>query len=170
MANKPREALLLAEYIRAHFPRAHVLYDVPLGGPDQEAVGRYGYEEALALSRPYRPRVDAIIVDGKRLLLVEAKIYRWLDGIGKLPVYRGLVDVTPELARFHGWPKLMRLLIPFTNPSIKYCADVVGVDVTVFSTPALDEYINVELPNYSTRAYKRKRAEKRATMEALGLD
>ncbi len=113
-----RERLLLAEYIKAYYSGHRVKSGCPLGQVPESLIFEYGAAKAYKVARPMRPEVDALIWEDKRLILVEAKILRWVDGLSKLPVYSAMVPQTPELQEFVSWPRVLRLVIPFIQESM----------------------------------------------------
>lgn len=146
------------------------MIDAPLGRPNEPLVREYGLERSLQLSRPSRPKVDLIIIEPERLLLIELKIIRWLDGLSHLVAYKAMVPHTPELTKYNGSPINVRLVLPYTQENILMTAYALGVEVEVYTTPEIDHYVSVELPAYGQSAYRRRREERRRTLEALGLE
>lgn len=170
MPNFPRERLLIQQYIAAIYPHHRVIFNCPLGPVPESLVIEYGQRTALRVARRMRPAVDVLVFDKRRLILIEAKVAKWLDGIAKLPVYKAMVPLTPELENFNDWQVDMVMCIPFTQDNMLSVANLIGVDVVEFSSPEIDEYLEHTLPNYSTAAYKRRRAEILRTRELLGVE
>lgn len=170
MANQLRERLLLQRYIEYRYPQHHVKIGCPLGTVPESLIIEYGRTAALRVARKMRPEVDALVFDGKTLILVEAKIARWVDGLAKLPLYKAMLPDTPELEQYRSWPVKMRLVIPFTQANMELTAQRVGVELEQFSTPEIDEYLTNTLPFYHTAEYKRRRAQVLDTRTALGVE
>jgi len=63
------------------------------------------------------------------LVLIEAKVFKYMDGLSKLPIYKALIKRTPELKEHRHKPVRMVLLVPRILPWIKAAADEVGVEV-----------------------------------------
>jgi len=164
-----RERRLIAEYIVEKFPRAPVIYGCPLGPVPQKMIATLGPRKALRMARGLRPEVDALVVLDHRLVLVEAKILRWIDGIAKLPVYKSLVPTTEELKQYGGYDVEMRLCFPWSSETIEEAARNAGVVLDVFHQPWIDEYMT-ELGKYWTGDYIAARAEKRRMREIFGLE
>ena len=78
----------VAEYCAKFYPNDIVKYRCPLGAPPRELVEEHGLEKALRLYRPYRPEVDALVITKTSLILIEAKVHRYVDGLAKLPLYK----------------------------------------------------------------------------------
>ena len=165
-----RERLLLAEYIKAFYPNHRVKLGCPLGPVAESLIFEYGAAKAYKVARPMRPEVDALIWDDKRLILVEAKILRWVDGLSKLPLYSSMVPQTPELQEYISWPRVVRLVIPFVQENMAAVASSWGIEVVQFSIPEIDKYLTEELPYYQTAEYRQKRVELLAARKNLGLE
>ena len=147
-----------------------MIQEVPLGMPPESLTADVGLARALKIARPSRPMIDAIVFRPDNLLLIEFKISRWLDGLAHLVVYREMVQFTPELEQYKPLPIVLRLVQPYQNENMFLVASYLHVEVEVFSTPEIDEYINVTLPGYSQSAHKKKRAELKKNRSALGLE
>ena len=164
-----RERALLSEYIRLKLQGLQVRRNCPLGTVPESLIVEYGRTQALRVARKMRPEVDALVIAPDKLILIESKVLRWVDGLSHLVVYKALVPDTPELEAYAKLPVVMRMVIPFTQGNMQSVADRIGVEIEVFTTPAIDEYLNKELPKYSTQEYKRKRAEIMRQREILGV-
>lgn len=165
-----RERLLMQRYIEERYPRAHVRIEAQLGYVPEDITVMYGPVKALKVARAARPTIDAIVFEEKRLLFVEAKIARWLDGMSKLPFYKAIAPITPELADYRDWPITMRLVIPYVQDHLLKYAELMGIEVDEFTTPEVTAYVQDELPKYQTAEYKRNRAARREALERLGLE
>ena len=166
---KQRERKLIQDYILARYPGRRVIFGCPLGPVPERLIATWGPQKALRVGRGLRPEVDALVFEDSTLILVEAKIVKWMDGVSKLPVYKGLVPTTPELQQYRDWPVYMVLCIPWLTESIMASARSVGVSVDEFTTPDLELYVQ-ELHKYWTSEYRIAREEKRRARELLGLE
>jgi len=101
----------VAEYCSKFYGKYAVRYRCPLGPVPKELVELHGLEKALRMYRPWRPEVDALVIAKDKLILIEAKVRKVMDGLSKLPIYKMLVPQTPELKVYHGWPIEMELLV-----------------------------------------------------------
>ena len=164
-----RERLLLAKYLADKYPHHRKQTNVPLGLPHPDLVAEFGRDLALRMGIKMRPNIDAIVWDNKTLILIEAKVIRWIDGLSKLPLYNAMIEDTPELEQYKDWPRIMRLVIPFTQDNMLSIAKKLGVEVVQYSVPEIDDYVQKQLPYYQSADYKRKRAELLATQDALGV-
>jgi len=99
-------------YVARRWPKAIAKFRCPLGPIPEEIKAAYGETRGRKVYRPWRPEVDALVIEPGALWLVEAKIQKFMDGLSKLPVYKGLVPSTPELVEWKHLSILMVLLIP----------------------------------------------------------
>lgn len=164
-----REGRLIAEYIADRFPRAQVFFGCPLGPVPEKLIATLGPRKALRMARGLRPEVDALVVQDHRLILVEAKIQRWIDGIAKLPLYKSLIPTTPELEQYQGYEVEMRLCFPWQAENVEEAAKGAGVVLDVFHQPWIDDYLT-ELGKYWSSEYRAQRAEKKHMREIFGLE
>jgi len=164
-----RERALLTAYMQAKLQGLQVRQNCPLGLVPESLVMEYGRTAALRVARKMRPEVDALVIYPDRLVLIEAKIVRWVDGLSKLVVYRALVPDTPELEPYAQRPVVLQLLIPYTQDNMRSVAARLGVELVEFTTPDIDRYLNEELPKYNTSEYKRNRQEVLKQRELLGV-
>jgi len=163
---KQRERRLVSEYIMQHYPRNIVMYNFALGPPPEPIAKALPEEKALRVSRPWRPRVDAVVITEDKMILVEADIMNPRDGLGYLPMYKSLVPQTPELKRFLDKPVEMLLVLPWKAPWIEEAARAAGIQVAVFRPAWIDKYVE-EFHKYWTKEYRlerirRKYGERRA--------
>jgi len=165
-----RERSLLSEYIRLKLQGLQVKQNCPLGIVPESLIIEYGRTQALRVARKMRPEVDALVIYPDKLVLIEAKVTRWVDGLAHLVVYKALVPDTPELEPYAKRPVIMRMVIPFTQENMRSVAQRMGVEIVEFTTPEVDEYLNKELPKYSTQEYKRRRAEVLRQRAILGVE
>lgn len=166
---QPRERRLIAEYVALKFPDRRVTLGCPLGPAIYRGEDVGDDLLALAMSRPWRLEVDALVVMDNALLLIEGKIQKWVDGMAKLPLYGSLVDATPELARYQGWERKLRLVIPWTMPQMEATAQNLGVELDVFAPDWIHEYV-ATLQSYWTREYQEARQGKIALRRRLGVE
>lgn len=164
-----REKRLIAEYIAERFPKDRVIFGCPLGPVPERLIATMGFRKAMRVARGLRPVVDALVIRDHHLILVEAKILKWLDGISKLPVYRGLVPSTPELEEFKEYSTEMILCTPWISETIDAASEVVNVKIDIFCPGWIQDYLD-ELGKYWTKDYQKARAEKMRLREVFGLE
>jgi hypothetical protein len=187
---KNPETRLLAEYLHAKFPHYVSMTRVPLGPAVIGEAGLGPNATKIGAARPWRPEVDAVVfmVDpseirmlpqGPRgvllsapatgtLLLIEAKVVNYLDGLAKLPFYRALVASTPELEPVRGWDLRMRLVIAQDAPWVQIGAQVADVEVDIYDPPWLAEYRQYR-QRYWTREWREERLRVNQIRKQLGL-
>lgn len=164
-----RERRLIAEYIAEKFPKARVIFGCRLGPAPEKLIATLGPRKALRVARGMRPEVDAIVIQDHKLIMVEAKILKWIDGIAKLPLYKNLVATTPELEAFQGFDIEMRLCFPWFSETIEAAANSLGVILDIYHQPWIDEYLT-ELGKYWSAEYITARAEKQRMRQVFNLE
>jgi hypothetical protein len=163
------ETRLLAEYLKLTYYQYSYIDKVPLGAVSKELMSQVGYQTAIGLSRPMRPEADALVLHPKYLILIEAKVWHIVDGLAKLPLYKSLVPVTPELKTYLDRPVLLELVVPWTNPNLEMMASRAGVAIRIYKPAWINEVV-ARVQNYSTPEYRQAREEKLRNRELLGLE
>ncbi len=157
--SRPREARLVAEYVAATFPLDRgwtIRQRVPLGPATEQATAAFGPVKGLRASRPYRPEVDAVAHRPTEVVMVEGKIFKVIDGLAKLPIYKDLWPSTPEAREMKNWPVEMRLVAPRTAPWFEEAARAKNITVVVYRPDWVDEY-ELEYQKYWTKEYRESR-------------
>lgn len=163
------ETRMISEYLLAAYPQYTSIRAVPLGKVDEKLMLDVGYKKALGFSRPYRPEADAVVIMPGALLLIEAKVWNVINGLAKLPLYKALVPVTPELQQYKDLPVVMELVVAHTNSNLEIMAKEHGVAVKLFNPTWLQEVVD-GLNKYWTADYRQQRAQKMAMRQTLGLE
>ena len=158
----------MSAYIKEHYPDAEVRLRCPLGSIPAELKELYGPAKAAKVYRPSRPEVDALVVLPGALLIIEAKIFKYMDGLAKLPVYKVLVPKSPELMVFRDRPVIMHLLIPVKIPWVMDAAPELGVEVYTWA-PDWVLQIWEERDKYWTPEARLRREERKALLKRLGF-
>ena len=155
-------------YIKENYPDAEVRLRCPLGPIPDQLKELYGPAKAARVYRPSRPEVDALVVLPGALLIIEAKIFKYMDGLAKLPVYKALVRKSPELMIFSDRPVIMHLLIPKAIPWVSAAAPDLGVEVY---TAAPDWVLEIweERDKYWQPQARIERADRKALLAKLGF-
>ena len=171
MARKSRqvETRLVSEYLKANYPEFPVIMKQPLGVVSEELMKKEGYKRALGLTRPFRPEVDAVVVLPHNLLIIEAKVWSIVNGLAKLPLYKSLVPVTPELKQYMPRGVIMQLVVGWTNPNLEIMARGLDVEVKLYCPDWLQEVV-AGMHNYWTREYQEERQKKIAMREYFGVE
>jgi len=151
------------------YPKNEVRMRVPLGPIPQETSAQYGLMKGLRVYRPWRPEVDAVARLPEKTVLVEAKIFKYMDGLSKLPVYKSLLPSTPELAH---WPQTveMVLLIPAKIEWVRAAAQNTGVKVVSDYAPEYIKQVWDERDRYWTKEAITKREERKQKLRELGIE
>lgn len=171
MATKLRRSIeprWVSAYIKEHYPDGEIRLRCPLGPIPDELKQMYGPAKAARVYRPSRPEVDALVILPDVLLLVEAKIFKYMDGLSKLPIYASLVPETSELMVFKDRPVIMHLLLPKAIPWVVAAAPKHGVEVKTWA-PDWVLQIWEERDLYWQPAAKMRREERKALLEKLGF-
>ena len=155
-------------YVKENYPDGEVRLRCPLGPIPDELKALYGPAKAARVYRPSRPEVDALVILPDALLLIEAKIFKYMDGLAKLPVYAALVPKSPELMIFSDKKVIMHLLLPAEIPWVKAAAPALGVEVYNVA-PDWVHQIWQERDKYWTPSARMRRDARKALLEKLGF-
>lgn len=171
MARKSRqvETRMISEYLKENYSEFSYILNIPLGTVSEDVMRREGYQRALGLSRPFRPMADAVVILPHYLLLVEAKVWNVVNGLAKLPLYKSLVPVTPELKEYMPRGVIMQLVVGWTNPNLALMARAADVELKVYRPLWLEEVVE-SMHRYWTREYRDTREKKLAMREFFGVD
>lgn len=171
MARKTRqvETRMLSEYLLNQYGKFSFIMDIPLGKVDEGLMASQGYQQAINMSRPFRPRADAIVILPRYLVLVEAKVWSAVNGLAKLPLYKSLVPFTPELKQYLPREVLMELVVGSTPANLEIMAREQNVKLVVFTPDWLKEVVD-SMNKYWTPEYQRQRQEKLALREYFGVE
>jgi hypothetical protein len=171
MARKTQqvESRMVSEYMLEKYGKFEYTLAVPLGSLPQDLVTSQGLAKTIGIMRPYRPEVDAVVVLPRYVVLVEAKVWNLVNGLAKLPLYKSLVPVTPELRGYMPREIIMELVVGWSNPNLERMARDSGVSVVVFTPPWLKEIVD-KLHNYWTSGYRAEREQKLTMREYFGVD
>ncbi len=152
---------MTAEWLAQHFPDGGYWTNFPLGAVPPELQG-------TGASYSLRRRVDGLAVTKTELTLIEAKVWKPMDGVDKLPVYKQLVPLTPELMFYHNLPIKMILVCPRATSTVMESAKISGIEVQTYSAPWLTEVLNYIDYLYTT-AGRTAMAERAQQRKWLGL-
>ena len=159
----------VSEYIKNNYPDAEIRLRCPLGPVPDQLKDLYGPAKAARVYRPSRPEVDALVILEEAILIIEAKVFKYMDGLSKLPVYKALIPKTDELLALLPRPIIMHLLLPREIPWVMAAAESLGVEVI---TEAPDWVLEVwaERDKYWTPGARMKREERKALLKKLGFE
>ena len=150
------------------YPKAEVRLRVPLGPIPDSTSKDYGLMKGLRVYRPWRPEVDAAARWTDKTILVEAKIFKYMDGLSKLPIYKSLLPTTPELKH---WPKevVLELLIPAKISWVISAAADQGVKVISEFVPTYIKEAWEERDKYWTKAAIEEREARKRRLQEAGI-
>jgi len=171
MARKSRqvETRMISEYLKLYYSSFSYIMDQPLGRISETLQKEVGYRQAVGISRPFRPIVDAVVILPRHLLIIEAKVWQVVSGMAKLPLYSSLVPFTPELEEYQPREVIMQLVVGWTNDNLELMADAQNIAVKVYSPAWLSEVVE-GMQRYWTKEYQQERQAKLRMLKALGLD
>jgi len=171
VARKTRqvETRLIAEYLKERYPEFTFIMKQPLGAVSEELMKEEGYERAIKVMRPFRPEVDAVVILPANLLIIEAKVWSVVNGLAKLPLYKSLVPVTPELKQYMPRNVMMQLVVGWTNPNLEIMARAMDVEVKVYRPEWLEEVVE-GMHKYWTSEYQAERQAKIRMREYFGVE
>jgi hypothetical protein len=158
----------VSEYVAANYQGYEVRFRVPLGPYLPGTAEQMGSDKARRVSRPWRPEVDAIVLHTERLILIEGKIFKTMEGLSKLPVYKSLVPDTPELQAYKDRAIEMQLLVVRPLPWVLMAAEKAGVHVVEWAPPWIVE-IWEERDKYWTPQAVKTREERKEVLKKLGF-
>ena len=171
MARKTRqvETRLVAEYLMSSYSSYTYLTKVPLGVVPESLQADVGYNKALGVMRPFRPEVDAVVVLPNYLVIIEAKVWSVVNGLGKIPLYKTLVPLTPELKQYMPRDIIMELVVGWSYANLEHMAEAAGVRVKVFCPAWLQEVVD-SMHKYWTPEYIAERNRKLSLREYFGIE
>jgi len=171
LARKHRqvESRMIAEYLKLTYSNFPYIINQPLGRVPEDLMKEVGYQRALGLTRPSRPIVDAVVILPRVIRLIEAKVWNVVNGLAKLPLYKELVPVTPELQQYMPRTVTMELVVGWTNPNPERMARAAGVTIKLYRPQWLEQVVE-EMHNYWTTQYREERERKLRLREFFGVD
>lgn len=163
------EPAWVAEYVATFYPKAVVKLRCPLGRAPAALVEAIGEQRALNLYRPSRPEVDACVLWGKKIILIEAKIFKFMDGLAKLPVYAAVAPDTPELKDFKTWEIVMELLVTKKLAWVEDAAIKQNIKLVEWSPKWVKEIWD-QRNEYWTAEAQEKRDQRKKVLKRLGYE
>jgi hypothetical protein len=171
MARKTRqvETRMVSEYLLKNYFKFPYIIKVPLGALPDDGLKREGFALTARTLRPFRPEVDAVVLLPRHLLIIEAKVWNIVNGLAKLPMYKSLVDITPELQQYMPREVIMQIVVGWTNPNLERMAQVHNIQVRVFCPDWLKEVVE-DLHKYWTSEYQAAREDKLQMQRYFGVE
>ncbi len=135
------ERRYIQEYVVQAFPdRVWAQWNVPIGPFPEKMVKQFPDRPPTSFN-PWRSFADALVDDGKQLILIEAKIHNLKRGVGDLDRYMSIIRETPELVRYKDTPIELRLVIPMDDPTTMAHAQRRGVTVAIYRPQWVLDYL-----------------------------
>lgn len=156
-------------YVARNYPRDIVKLRCPLGPIPNALREAVGEAKGIKMYRPWRPEVDACVITPSELILIEAKIFKYMDGLSKLPVYQSLVPDTPELQPWRGLPAIMRLLIPERIQWVEAAAEKIKV-LVIPEAPDFIKQVWAERDKYWTKPFMEARERRKEKLREMGYE
>lgn len=160
------EARYVSEFVLEKYPNATKKLRCPLGTAPESFIKEFGLRKALNVYRPSRPEVDACVIEGDHIVLIEGKIMKVLDGISKLIVYRDLVQETPELVAYKTLRVDAVLVTPKPPGWTRTVAEKNNISIEIFLPEWLDEYYKKQ-ESYWTSEERLRREERKQNLKRL---
>jgi len=137
----PLEEEMLVKYVNQRWPGGRTWFHVRLGKlPDLEIPG-LDPEKARRLAMPAMPEIDAVVVDGADVWLIEAKVVRVWENLGKMLLYKALLPQTP------GWENVdvskikLLMVVARAPPELIAAAAAQAVQVEKYTTARIEEFL-----------------------------
>lgn len=89
-------------------------------------------EEAAKYTVQFRYFADAIVSDGKKIIIIECKVRRPIVGIGELLTYRDQFPLTPAFSMYKDLPVEMELVTTAENEQARQAAEAQDIRFVVF--------------------------------------
>jgi len=143
----PLEEEMLVKYLAKRFTHTEVHTHVRLGSPPQISIPGLDPEKARRMAMPGLPEVDAVVVENGAVYLIEAKVAKEWENLGKMLIYRALLPETP------GWEgvdvdKIRPLLVMAkASPLLQQVAKKFGVEVDTYMTERAYEILTKGYPS-----------------------
>ena len=148
-----REGRLVAEWVTAHFPAAHVAYRVRLGAIDATLSDSQLTERELRAIGIVRRYVDALVITARDVHLVEGKILEPTRAIVQLDLYERLFPLTPGYEAQRTRPIVKDLVWVIPDPVVEQLARERGILVHLFHPDWIDSYLSEVRPNERTATH-----------------
>jgi len=159
----------VSEYVLETYPRATHKFRCPLGNVPEMWVKEMGLGKALRTYRPYRPECDAAVITADALVLIEGKIFKVMDGLSKLPVYRSLIPETPEFWEYKGLPIEAVLVTPKEPGWSRKIAEDSDIKVVIYAPEWLKDYY-AKQEVYWTAEERVKRLKRKDVLKRSGFE
>lgn len=156
----------VSDYVLMKYPHDIHKFRCPLGAVPEMWIREMGLGKAVKAFRPYRPEVDAAVITADRIVLIEGKIFKVMDGLSKLPIYRSLIPETPEFDEYKTLPIDAVLVTPKDPGWTRKVAVELSVEIVLYSPDWLKEYYELQ-EKYWTVEERVKRLKRKEKLKGL---
>lgn len=125
---------MLTSYLMDRFAGGKWWTHVRLGALPDIVIPGLDVVKARRLAMPGLPEIDAVAVLGTDVFLIEAKIWKEWDNLGKMLCYRWLLPQTAGWEAVDMTKVKMLLVMCRATTALKNCAAAMGVLVDVYNT------------------------------------
>ena len=119
------ESVLLNDYLektyRKHLQWKHV------------RIGLVGTPDELKFYSSLRRWVDAVVLDDREIVLIEAKLVPDPRAVGQLEYYKTIFSSTPEFSEFANYPIRLELLVPTEDQQLRAYCEQRGIKFVVWT-------------------------------------
>lgn len=160
------EQRYVSEYVLETYPQDTHKFRCPLGTVPEMWINEMGLGKALKVYRPYRPECDAAVITADAIVLIEGKLFKVMDGLSKLPIYRSLIKETPEFFEYKTLPVQAVLVTPKEPGWSARIAKENDIRVEIYRPAWIEEYY-ANQEKYWTAEERLKRLKRKRVLEGL---
>jgi len=139
-----REWRLLSWWLATFHPNAEIYMNVRVGPTPQWFGGSLVTPATARMARVWNRWIDAIVIDGMWVALIEAKMVPDPGIFSQLVHYARLFRMDPEFEKYKEAQLNLVALVYKDDPSVSFEAPYYGVQWIVYQ-PALDDFVPPQL-------------------------
>jgi hypothetical protein len=145
--NQALEEEMLSAYIAATYPQSTVYFHVRIGSIPDIAIPGLDAAATRRLMLPGLPELDAIVLHQGETILIEAKVAKEWDNLGKMLIYRYLLPLTPGWEHVDVSKLKLLMVLGRASPLLKQTAAAMGVSIAVAPTARVTEILTLGFPS-----------------------
>lgn len=134
---------MVAEYVAKKYPREQAMFRVRLGSIPTAITHEGMTEQELSLLRVWNRWADAVVIEGKTMHIIEAKIRPKLGPLEQLELYGRLLKNTPELSMYSDYTVQKHFVYAVEDPVLNVMARERGILAEQFIPSWLPDYLNL---------------------------